>query len=236
VKRAAKWLLANPGVALTIGGLLAFGYLHLAYLFFYYPMRVSPDDVGLGYKETLVGAVALLLSLAVFWLSFTIVGVLLGGIRLAIASRRGTSTKTAAGESSKVGNLIAYAVDGAGAFLLVILLFELWLAHDAGRAARRGDPGDVRILGIPLFQSRADFASVKAVSGDSLPSAVSRASCLLYLGQSDGTTVLYDATMRQAIRVPSSSVAVSTHRHRDAACHIGRKKKALTAMRSGPLG
>jgi hypothetical protein len=241
-RRIARWAAENPAVALTLSGLVTFGYLRLAYLFFYNPLDVSPDEVGLGYQETLVGAVTLLLSLFVFSVGFVVAGVALGLVRAGISAldrvgarpREEASVEQGTEEAAqheepadaraKVRATARRAVDGIGASLIAILLVQLWLVYDEGHAARAGKESAIRVLGIRLLQSRADFVSVTPAITGSLPSAVSQRSCLLYLGQDAGTTVLYDATKRQAIRVPTAGVAVTTHKHRPKRCaHAPRR-------------
>jgi hypothetical protein len=53
VKRFVTWLVANPVGALTVGGLAVYGVVRLSYALFYEPLGVTPEEVGLGYQQTL---------------------------------------------------------------------------------------------------------------------------------------------------------------------------------------
>ena len=96
------------------------------------------------------------------------------------------------------------------------------LASNAARDVRAGKPvAPIRFmqvpwspyrppLTIPVVAIHADPATVEPAGDTTDSSSVERLQGhrLLYLGQSGGTTVLYDATSDRAVYVPTSSIVL----------------------------
>jgi hypothetical protein len=79
------WAIENPLSALTGLGLVLYGFLRLIYARFYSPLGVKPEEVGLGYAETLSQSVGLLLYSAImFFLILLLVCLLLFNVFLVV--------------------------------------------------------------------------------------------------------------------------------------------------------
>jgi len=119
-----------------------------------------------------------------------------------------------------VGPIVILIVGLIGASLYAVLHRAEYLAQQvqAGRQLPRSGPLDALAI-------RADSATVEPAGkrGDSPAAERLRGKKLLYLGQSSGTVLLYDATVQRAIYVPASSIVLSVANCRakpppDAAC------------------
>lgn len=94
--------------------------------------------------------------------------------------------------------------------LTLVFSIPLQLAEDAARAVQAGDPvGPVR-LGVPVLAIHADPVTVEPAGkpGDSPAAQRLRGRKLLYLGQSGGTVLLYDALAQSVIYVPATSIVL----------------------------
>jgi hypothetical protein len=106
-------------------------------------------------------------------------------------------------------------------FLLTIAVVVLALVMDAQRGSarvRRGEAWRSTFGGAPFTSMEARPATVVWASGTE-PSGLELGNdhCLLYLGESSGITVLYDAGAQRSIRLPSGDVIVSV-RNEEPAC------------------
>jgi hypothetical protein len=63
MRRVVRWAGANVLLAMTILGLGTYAIVRLAYSLFYGPLDVTPEEVGLGYEETLAQSALALLAL-----------------------------------------------------------------------------------------------------------------------------------------------------------------------------
>jgi hypothetical protein len=201
MRRTVAWVVANPALALALASATAFGYVRLAYFLFLSPLNVTPNDVGIGYKETLSDSFGTLVWSATFAVSAMLVGVALGLVGKGYgAIRRKPSQQTWS----------FWLFDGLSSCLFAYLLFLLLMAHYAGQNVEHGKAAEMpKIWGIPAFSldaSRVKVASTEAA----IASAVSPTDCVYYLGASGSTTVLYRPATGSTIRVPSAGVTLST--------------------------
>jgi hypothetical protein len=201
--RSAPWreALGHVPAVLVFGGLLMYGFLSICYERFYGFLGVDPDDVGLSYTGTLArssGFVVVYLTLAYL---------VYGLARREILDRRAMP----GGRLARTSLVLTFVVVGGLVFAGVI-----WPPLAAGLAAddvKAGRPvGPVLIPGplppLPVLAVHADPATVEPTGkpGDAPAAERLQGRKLLYLGQSGGTVVLYDATTQRAVYVPSSSV------------------------------
>jgi hypothetical protein len=63
--RLRAWIAGNPIPAVTLAGLMLYGSLRLASGIFYGRLGFRPEEVGLGYAETIAGTIGVLVVLAV---------------------------------------------------------------------------------------------------------------------------------------------------------------------------
>lgn len=188
-------------------GVLLYGVLRLAYVFFYMQLRATPQDVGYGYAEILasqlVGTIELVLILTLVFLVLACAGHGLYRLGLQV-------TRRAAGSVP----LRQLALRCALAALVVVLTMLPILAWLAGTEARNGYtvrnvhlPHTIR---IPVLAVQAVPAAVawSAMTPPGLQDLKERR-CLLFLGQAAGTTVFYDVKTRESLRVPSAQIVVA---------------------------
>jgi hypothetical protein len=226
---ALDWAVRYAVPLLSAVGVLLYGVLRLAYVFFYLQLRVTPQEVGYGYVEILssqlIGTVELVLLLTATLLlgTLTAYGVV-RGTRRALASpnwtrwvRRAQAARnaTALAKAEPIGPLVARLAlrCGVAAMLIVpaVLPAMAWL-H--GTDARNGyTVRNVYLdhtVRIPILAVQAVPAAV-AWTTTAPPGLLDLKSrrCLLYLGQAAGTTVFYDVTTRESLRVPTAQIIVS---------------------------
>jgi hypothetical protein len=194
------WTYVIP--ALSALGLLVYGLLRQLYAHFYGSLGASPEEVGLGYSETLA-----LSGIAVLWvlvLPPVLVVLVLG---LVPRRRRG----------KPVHQWVRLLAPPLAALLLVLgaglLIQGTWeatgRAYD-GRAVTSVNIGALQVLGLRAEPATVWWMASRQVEDPALVSG----ECLLYLGQANGTTVLYDPgppTVR-TIRVQTSDVVVDIAR------------------------
>lgn len=86
-------------------------------------------------------------------------------------------------------------------------------ADDLGEEARAGEKIDSpSFLGLPILGLSADPALIEMKGVDS--SQFDLPACVLYLGQSDGTTVVYDAVHLQTVQLPAEATTLSVQHSR----------------------
>jgi len=189
-------------------GLVLYGMLRLAYVFFYVQLRATPQEVGYGYAEILssqlIGTIELVLLLAAVLL---VLGLGADGLRRA-------TVRPATPRAPYQGMVIRLARwSGLAAVVLVLTLLPgmAWLQ---GTEARHGytvrNVYLAHTVRIPVLAVQAVPAVVAWTNAAApAPLDLRNRHCLLYLGQADGTTVFYDVTTRESLRLPSSGIVVS---------------------------
>jgi hypothetical protein len=194
----------------SVLGVVLYGILRLAYVFFYLQVRTTPEEVGYGYSrvlsESVVGALELTLIVS---LVFAVPTLLVYGTRALTGGRR-ASARGSRDRLQAVRNLFLRCVVAAAAAVLLSLPVLAWwqggLARD-GQAVR-----NVYFIGIPYLPVLAVQAVPVRVSwvdsGSNRQLDLSKRNCLMYLGQGDGTTVFYDVRSRESLRLPSSGIVV----------------------------
>jgi hypothetical protein len=95
------------------------------------------------------------------------------------------------------------------AAVFVLVLTPIEAVEDAGYVLK-GQPRHQTLLGLPLLSWGADPASILSVAGP-LPTDLQQVTmdCLMYLGQANGISLLYDVHSRQTVRIPSTSVVIT---------------------------
>jgi hypothetical protein len=201
-------------------GVALYGILRLAYLFFYLQLRTTPEEVGYGYTQVLsqsvVGALELTLLLSVLLAVFPL-GAYGGQVLIGRVKGRSSrsSTRAASHASSRHFHMIRRILMRClvVAFALVLLTLP-GLAWWQGGLARSGQTvRNVYFIGIPYLPVLAVQAVPARVlwvdSGSNRQFDLSKRDCLMYLGQTNGTTVLYDVQTHESIRLPTSDITVS---------------------------
>jgi hypothetical protein len=206
-----KDALGSLPAVFVMAGLVSYAYLSTCYDRFYGSLGVDPNDVGLTYIGTLARSSGFVIA------SLFIIGCLVTAF---LGVTRGF----------RVGSM-SFAPRSRGHLALLVVFVGLligafsgapFLASDAARDVRAGKPvapiqfsqvpwSPYRLpLTLPVVAIHADPATVEPAGDTTDSSSVERLQGhrLLYLGQSGGTTVLYDATSDRAVYVPTSSIVL----------------------------
>jgi hypothetical protein len=214
---AGAWLggrhWATFPVVLAAGAVVIYAYLALCYEEFYGRLAVDPSDVGLNYAGVLArstGFVAVYLLVAALFI---------GG---AVIARRGMERQrpTNPARARRAGCLLMVAMALFAAYAVSTLRYPLRDARRAARAVQAGKPVSpthhgaestfplALTLGLPLLAIHADPATVEpAGKPEDAPAAERlRGQKVLYLGQANGTVVLYDPAAQQAVYLPASAI------------------------------
>jgi hypothetical protein len=187
---------------LIVGGLLLYGYLSICYYSFYGSLGVDPNDVGLTYTGTLARSSGFVVAylLAVFFMYPL----------LTVQGRPG---------ASRIVRKAAGAIRAIPVVILGLALgITLTVAEQRARQVEAGEPVREVQLHVPrpasidliLLAVRAEVASVEPAGKPADFPAVERLreNDLLYLGQSAGTVVLWNADMQEAVYVPANSIVL----------------------------
>jgi hypothetical protein len=266
MRRLLRYAVANPLPALTIIGVCLFGIVRVGYAIFYGHFGATPEEAGLGYKETIAQSalvlLVLILLIAFAFLTLTVIGVayivisftapevlrqigelIPGGPEETLAwrlVRRRASVRARPpwGDLWRdvYTGLIWLTSPGWPSRLLKILVKPVWLARlipvatliaiavifyllatdasSAARHARSGHPVHPRSLfGIPFLLRRAETATIYPTGGrTSEELGIGSGDCVLYLGSSSDTKLLYDYNRMlkkgRTLRIPATSVVV----------------------------
>jgi hypothetical protein len=205
----AGWILDNVAATLTIIGVTTYVVLRLSAVIFYSRLGFTPDDVGLGYVETLSWMMfALLLIVALRVLVKLIVPRALARLKVWARRRRGRP-----GPSYQEQRAAYVRASGGFRRLLdpadlkvtlpLVLLPPLLSALITGPAAADGRPAPYSPFN-PIW--RAEAARVHPLGR----ADVDIGDCVLFVGEDDGIVALYDPATRRSWRLPTSAVAIET--------------------------
>jgi hypothetical protein len=196
----------------VMAGLLIYAYLSTCYDRFYGSLGVDPHDVGLTYIGTLARSSGFVIA------SLFIIGCLVTAF-LGVARGFGVGSVGFAPLSGRRLALVRVVFVG---LLIGAFSSAPFLASNAARDVQAGKPvAPIQFAQGPWSPSRpplifpvvaihADPATVEPAGDTTDSSSIERLQShrLLYLGQSGGTTVLYDATSDRAVYVPTSSIVL----------------------------
>jgi hypothetical protein len=191
-------------------GAVLFGVLRLAYVFFYLPLRTTPQEAGYGYLEILSGQLIGTAELVLLFAAALLAGTLaLGSARHAVAGR----WRDAVSRPSR-DTLLRLARRCAFAALATVLLCLPILAWMLGKEAQRGTAvRNIYLLHFAQIPVLAVQASTVKVSWTATMPAgtpdLSRRNCLLYLGKAAGTAVFYDVTTEESLQAPSTQILLT---------------------------
>jgi hypothetical protein len=192
--------LATITGVLALAGALWYGLQSLVAAWVYAPIGVHPRDIGLGsaalLSQATIGLIALLLSLLIIML----IVALIWAVRSAEKKYKGATDSFAAFDAVlEVGiTLFVWAV--VWVFIAPLVLFLL--ADHARESIQDGKRPST--FGFPTaWPAEVAFPQSIAPDGPTLPF------CVLYLGQAEGTAVLYDAAQKRTLRIPASSIGLN---------------------------
>jgi hypothetical protein len=219
--------------SLSVFGIVLYGLLRLGYLFFYLQLRATPEEVGYSYSrllsESVPGALELILVVSIV---FIIPLLAISGARALakdISKRRSGArpSSTRGSQWASMGRLQAvkqlyrrFKVAVKELFprcvvaaVIVVFVALPVLAWWYGRLAKSGETvRNVSFAAIPYLPVLAVQAVPVRVSwkdsGSDDQFNLSGLTCLMYLGQANGTTVFYDVNSHESVRLPSSDIIV----------------------------
>jgi hypothetical protein len=195
-------ILGSLPVILVASGLLMYAYLSVCYDRFYGSLGVDPNDVGLSYTGTLTRSSGFVIAY-VFLFALMAWGPLF--------ARMGDARKRRADPTSTPRFALPIALALSVAFSVLGLSVPWIAAKAAARHVRAGGPvSPIRVASLSVLAIHADSAKVEPAGkpGDSPAAERLQSRRLLYLGQADGTVVLYDAAAQRAVYVPGSSIVL----------------------------
>jgi hypothetical protein len=193
-ERLAAWAVSQPVVSLTLAGAALYLLVRLGQQLFYEQFGLAPEDVGLGYAETLARAAGFTASIA---LVIVPVALLYAWVMRKLGRMTGSSLAVMAiyFYASLLLTLVALVGNTA-------LLNAYWV--------KRGD--SVQSFFVLDIGLRGEPAEIAWLEGAPETLAGLEDHELMLLDNSGGTVTLYDVTDERTVQIPSSSVAVSiTH-------------------------
>jgi hypothetical protein len=210
-RRLPSWLelLGQLVPLLGVAAILLYGYLAVCYDRFYGSLGVDPNDVGLSYSTTLARSPALVVG----FVAASMIVWPMAAQRLLVDLRavpRGGPDRPDKSQIVTTMIPIAFIV-----FLVIWVPLQAGLAANDVKVGKAVRPIRFPVTQIPAFAVLAVRASPAVVepaakAGD-LP-AVERlhGRSLLYLGQANGTVVLYDPSndAEQVVYLPASSIVL----------------------------
>jgi hypothetical protein len=199
LKQALRKALDHLPGLIVASGLLLYGYLSLNYYSFYSHLGVDPNDVGLSYTGTLARSSGFVL---VYFLP---------ALTLLVPPTRWR-------RGSKWLRRAQWAAWLAAITILGVVIGSIHGTTSAAvRHVEAGAPVRPVEAQLPLMRMTLVFLAIHAdpayvepagKAGDFPGFERLRQKNLLYLGQSNGTVVLYDPALQEAIYVPASSIVL----------------------------
>jgi hypothetical protein len=184
----------NPLVVVTLAGLIVYASVRNSYTIFFRRFGLEPEDVGLSYTEILNRTAVILAVLVVV----SAVPALATAALWVIFSR---------GDRPVLYGALTVIT---AVFALSALFIVTWGLRDSAitlrNAVSRGEPGpETAQLGLRVRPVEIAWVGDAPAGLGDLASHR-----LMLLGETGGTTILYDADASRTIRIPSGEVVVST--------------------------
>jgi hypothetical protein len=208
VRSISSWVGQHPIPAATILGATFYAIVRASLTSFYGAFGLEPEDVGLGYTDVLVRAVAGLLILLFIGLG----PLALAAVATIVFQRKGL------GPLFSDRFLAIYAAFWVLAGLSFTLLGLQATANYSAARVRSGT--SVRPAQIPHLLDlilnplaiRAEPVTVEWLGSDE-PRTLENCNCkLMYLGRSSGVVALYDVRHGRTLRLPESELVVARER------------------------
>jgi hypothetical protein len=198
-------MLGHVPAVLLVGGLVIYAFLSFSYARFYGSLGVDPNDVGLSYAGTLTRASGLVVGLVAVLAVYLIAHLLILSPRWPEGPDRWRWGR------SRPLRVVGFTALALLAYGLIYSVTGADIAANEVRAGKAVNPprlGMAPIRGFEVLAIHAAPATVEPAGkpSDSPAAERLRGRRLLYLGQSGGTVVLYDAATQQAIYAPGSSI------------------------------
>ena len=214
---ALEWIMHYAVPLIGVIGAALYGVLRLAYLFFYLPLRATPDEVGYGYSQVLadelIGAIELIILTALCIVPLGIAAYC--SVQLFHRMKRekrlaGPHLRTSSW-TSRAQKLVLWCFCIAIPLVFVSLPVLAWLE---GQEARSGfTVRNVYIshfIALPVLAVEAVPATITWVSASGSNAAeLTARQCLLYLGDANNDSVFYDVHSQESLKIPSSEIIIT---------------------------
>lgn len=211
-KRQPRWRAwfadLSPVAVASWLGVFAYFVTRLGQTSFYSKFGLEPEDVGLGYAETLSRAAVGLLSILLVAGTYTLVVGLLQ--RLYFGAPRG----------ERRGPIGSFAMSVFYFMLIALPILLLWMPHSySGDADRVRDGKSVRPAGVssPLriitnpLGLRVEPVRVSWIDDTHAAYDFGRNE-VMYLGHADGIAVFFDPRNQRTVRVPENNIVIERNR------------------------
>ncbi|GAA0525215.1 hypothetical protein GCM10010172_02140 [Paractinoplanes ferrugineus] len=191
-------------------GVVLFGMLRLAYVFFYQQLRATPQEVGYGYQDILAGQLV-----GTIELTLVLTGVLVAGKLLTRAVRHASAGRWGEATALPHPHDLRRLAQRSGITVLVFILLALPIfAYLFGKKATDyGETVRNAYLFSPALQLLAIQASPAKVSWTipRQPGMIDLGSlnCLLYLGYANGIAVFYNVENHDSLRLPTNQIQMT---------------------------
>lgn len=207
-----RGILTIMATSLAIAVLLVSGLLNYAYERFYQALGVRPGDVGLTLGVTLSRSAGFMVVLAIVGTLVAVaVRLLLAGPRRRLRTQPDRIRTFHSRDFAIVlGGYVALGLLTVYAAAAVSSSVASYTAEAADMARSGNSVRPLRLFGLPLLAIQADSATLQPTNkARTLPGIWDlHDRSVLYLGQTGGTGVLYDAARGQVIYTPMSSLVL----------------------------
>lgn len=208
-------ILAVMAISLTIAVLLVSSLLNYAYERFYQALGVRPGEVGLTFGVALSRSAGFMVVLAIVG---TLVAVAVRGLLAGPRRRLGAQPDRIRRFQSRdfaivLGGYVTLGLLTVYAAAAVTSSVTSYTAKSADTARSGNSVRPLRLYGLPLLAIQADSATLQPTNkARTLPGIWDlHDRSVLYLGQTGGTGVLYDAGRGRVIYTPMSSLVLHVH-------------------------
>lgn len=204
----------SPGAItalVTVAAAAFYGAASLGARVAYEPLGVEPREIGLTAATVLAQSAIGVLAVIVLALLLYVLAT-----RTASAVRRRRHRSAATGRAAALAAPRAPGLILVAVYLVAVALTCIVLLV-ASVAARQNIEQGIRpgsVLGLPAIWP-AEVATLRWATSGPAGEIQDRPSCVLYIGEANGTRVLYDAPHRRTLRIQSSDVAVEATRSKD---------------------
>ena len=207
-------LLSNAAAILALSGIVAYGVLAICYDRFYKALGISSADVGLTYGNVLANSTGMILLIILVLIFLTITKVLDWVNRF--FGRLSTRHQQHL-QGGKLRRTWAHTTNLIAAILTLVLMY--WalgaLSTDSAQAAdavKHGRPVVSPHIGpTTILVIHADPVTIQpatTISQELIDQYIQNRK-MLYLGEANGTVVLYDSQAQEAIFLPATSIILS---------------------------
>lgn len=192
---------------------LVFAVERLATSLFYAQFGVAPEEVGIGVAQSLVEGAALLIMvfgalsllsyivlIPFWWVLISMFGYLTGWL----SPGKGRPEHIKLRDAWRITPRLAI---GLSAIVLALtLVATVWFAVQFSYRVQRG----YEVALFPLVPWRVQRVDISWLGTSALPQgAETKGDCVMFLGQADDVTVLFNVTEVRTLRLPTSSLVLS---------------------------